>query len=62
MVLFCKMSGVKEGEVFHFWPRISALAEESGAEANKFDNRIPDETVFQEYAGLFASREDTDTR
>lgn len=52
MARFSKMSGVKEGEVYYYWPRISALAEEAGAQANKFDNRLPNETVFREYARI----------
>jgi hypothetical protein len=52
MAVFCKMTGVKESEVSYYWPTRSALAKEAGATANKFDNRLPDETVFREYARI----------
>ena len=52
MAVFCKMTGVKESEVSYYWPTRSALAKKAGATANKFDNRLPDETVFRKYARI----------
>ena len=50
MELFCKLSGVKEGDILDYWPRMSSLAEEVGGKANEFNPRLSDDAVFQEYA------------
>ena len=47
---FFRKSGVKGAEVDYHWPRYSALVKEAGAQPNKLQSKLPDETVFQEFA------------
>jgi hypothetical protein len=47
---FCKMTGLKLAEIDYYWPRPSALLQEAGAKPNEFNQKLPDEEVFEEYA------------
>jgi hypothetical protein len=47
---FCKMTGLKQAEIDYYWPRPSALLQEAGAKPNEFNQKLPDEEVFEEYA------------
>ena len=47
---FCKMTGLKLAEIDYYWPRPSALLQEVGAKPNEFNQKLPDEEVFEEYA------------
>src|SRR5262249_6167134 len=47
---FFKLASVTRADVFYYWPRYSALAEEAGSLPNEFQSRIPDDHVFRDYA------------
>jgi hypothetical protein len=43
--IFFKMADVKSKDVFYYWPRFSALAEEAGLVPNEMNQPIPEEEL-----------------
>src|SRR2546425_10840186 len=48
--VFSKATGVKPPEVLYYWPSHGSIAKEAGGQQNKFQGRLDDNVVFEDYA------------